>query len=94
MTDYLDRALALADATLGRAHPKPDVGAVLVRDGRIVGEGSTEAGGRHGEIVALDAAGAVSGGATLYVLRPPRRNAAVRRRDRGGPRGAGCRRIA
>jgi len=71
VTDYLDRALALADATLGRAHPKPDVGAVLVRDGRIVGEGSTEAGGRHGEIVALDAAGAAAGGATLYVTMEP-----------------------
>ena len=53
MTDYLERALALADATLGLAYPKPDVGAVLVRDGEIVGEGSTETGGRHGEMVAL-----------------------------------------
>jgi diaminohydroxyphosphoribosylaminopyrimidine deaminase/5-amino-6-(5-phosphoribosylamino)uracil reductase len=68
---YLDRALALADATLGRAHPKPDVGAVLVRDGAVVGEGSTEAGGRHGEIVALAAAGDAAESATLYVTMEP-----------------------
>lgn len=67
----LERALALADATLGRAHPKPDVGAVLVRDDEIVGEGSTEAGGRHGEIVALEAAAEAARGSTLYVTMEP-----------------------
>ena len=71
MSDYLERALALADATLGRAYPKPDIGAVLVRDGVVVGEGSTEAAGRHGEIVALDAAGDRARGATLYVTMEP-----------------------
>jgi diaminohydroxyphosphoribosylaminopyrimidine deaminase/5-amino-6-(5-phosphoribosylamino)uracil reductase len=71
VTDYLERALALADATLGRAYPRPDVGAVLVRDGEVVGEGSTEAAGRHGEIVALDAAGDRARGATLYVTMEP-----------------------
>jgi diaminohydroxyphosphoribosylaminopyrimidine deaminase/5-amino-6-(5-phosphoribosylamino)uracil reductase len=71
VTEYLERALALADATLGRAYPKPDVGAVLVRDEEIVGEGSTEAAGRHGEIVALDAAGERARGATLYVTMEP-----------------------
>jgi diaminohydroxyphosphoribosylaminopyrimidine deaminase/5-amino-6-(5-phosphoribosylamino)uracil reductase len=71
VTGYLERALALADATLGRASPKPDVGAVLVRDGEVVGEGSTEAAGRHGEIVALDAAGERARGATLYVTMEP-----------------------
>jgi len=71
VTDYLERALALADATWGRAHPKPDVGAVLVRDGQVVGEGSTEAGGRHGEIVALEEAGEAARGATLYVTMEP-----------------------
>jgi len=71
VTDFLERALGLADATLGRAHPKPDVGAVLVQDGRVVGEGSTEAAGRHGEIVALDAAGEAARGATLYVTMEP-----------------------
>ena len=67
MTDFLERALALADETLGLAYPKPDVGAVLVRDGEVVGEGTTELRGRHGEIVALDAAGARGERATLFV---------------------------
>jgi diaminohydroxyphosphoribosylaminopyrimidine deaminase / 5-amino-6-(5-phosphoribosylamino)uracil reductase len=71
VTDHLQRALALAEATFGRAHPKPDVGAVLVRDGRVIGEGSTEATGRHGEIVALAAAGEQTKGATLYVTMEP-----------------------
>ena len=67
----LERALQLAEATLGRAYPKPDVGAVLVRDGEVVGEGSTEAGGRHGEAVALVEAGERARGATLYVTMEP-----------------------
>jgi diaminohydroxyphosphoribosylaminopyrimidine deaminase/5-amino-6-(5-phosphoribosylamino)uracil reductase len=71
VTDYLERALALADETLGLAYPKPDVGAVLVRDGEVVGEGTTELRGRHGEIVALDAAGDRARGATLYVTMEP-----------------------
>jgi diaminohydroxyphosphoribosylaminopyrimidine deaminase / 5-amino-6-(5-phosphoribosylamino)uracil reductase len=68
---FLDRALELAELTRGRAHPKPDVGAVLVRDGRVVGEGSTEANGRHGEIVALALAGDEARGSTLYVTMEP-----------------------
>ncbi len=71
MTDFLERALALADETLGLAYPKPDVGAVLVRDGEVIGEGTTELRGRHGEIVALDAAGERAGGATLFVTMEP-----------------------
>jgi diaminohydroxyphosphoribosylaminopyrimidine deaminase/5-amino-6-(5-phosphoribosylamino)uracil reductase len=71
VTDHLERAIALAEATWGRARPKPDVGAVVVRDGRVVGEGSTEAAGRHGEIVALGAAGEAARGATLYVTMEP-----------------------
>jgi diaminohydroxyphosphoribosylaminopyrimidine deaminase/5-amino-6-(5-phosphoribosylamino)uracil reductase len=71
VTEYLDRALDLADETLGLAYPKPDVGAVVVRDGEVVGEGTTELRGRHGEIVALDAAGDRARGATLYVTMEP-----------------------
>jgi diaminohydroxyphosphoribosylaminopyrimidine deaminase/5-amino-6-(5-phosphoribosylamino)uracil reductase len=68
----LDRALELAEAASGVAYPNPTVGAVIVADGAIVGEGVTEAhGGRHGEIVALDAAGARARGATLYVTMEP-----------------------
>jgi diaminohydroxyphosphoribosylaminopyrimidine deaminase / 5-amino-6-(5-phosphoribosylamino)uracil reductase len=65
------RALALAAEADGRAYPKPTVGAVVVRDGEVVGEGATEAAGRHGEIVALDAAGERARGATLYVTLEP-----------------------
>jgi diaminohydroxyphosphoribosylaminopyrimidine deaminase / 5-amino-6-(5-phosphoribosylamino)uracil reductase len=67
----LERALDLAAAVPGRAYPKPTVGAVLVRDGEVVGEGVTEPGGRHGEIVALEQAGERSRGATLYVTLEP-----------------------
>ncbi|MGH3001248.1 MAG: bifunctional diaminohydroxyphosphoribosylaminopyrimidine deaminase/5-amino-6-(5-phosphoribosylamino)uracil reductase RibD [Gaiellaceae bacterium] len=67
----LARALELAAAARGRAYPKPTVGAVLVRDGEIVGEGATETGGRHAEVVALDAAGEHARDATLYVTLEP-----------------------
>ena len=53
----LERALELADDANQRAYPKPTIGAVVVADGEIVGEGATEAEGRHGEVVALAAAG-------------------------------------
>jgi diaminohydroxyphosphoribosylaminopyrimidine deaminase/5-amino-6-(5-phosphoribosylamino)uracil reductase len=67
----LERALELADAARGRAYPKPTVGAVIVADGEIVGQGTTEADGRHGEIVALEAAGERARGATIYVTMEP-----------------------
>jgi diaminohydroxyphosphoribosylaminopyrimidine deaminase/5-amino-6-(5-phosphoribosylamino)uracil reductase len=67
----LERALELAADAHGRAYPKPTVGAVVVADGEVVGEGATETGGRHGEIVALDAAGERARGATLYVTMEP-----------------------
>jgi diaminohydroxyphosphoribosylaminopyrimidine deaminase/5-amino-6-(5-phosphoribosylamino)uracil reductase len=67
----LQRALDLAAAAHGRAHPKPTVGAVVVNGGEIVGEGVTEAGGRHGEVVALAAAGDRARGSTMYVTLEP-----------------------
>ena len=69
----IERALELADAEAGRGYPNPTVGAVVVSaDGAMLGEGVTEpAGGRHGEIVALDAAGDAALGATLYVTMEP-----------------------
>jgi diaminohydroxyphosphoribosylaminopyrimidine deaminase/5-amino-6-(5-phosphoribosylamino)uracil reductase len=67
----LARAVEVASAAAGRAHPRPTVGAVLVRDGKVVGEGATEADGRHGEVVALAAAGERARGATLYVTLEP-----------------------
>src|SRR5262245_32529746 len=67
----LERALELVAAVPGRAYPKPTVGAVVVADGEIVGEGVTEPGGRHGEVVALAAAGDRARGATVYVTMEP-----------------------
>ena len=69
----IERALGLADAAAGRGYPNPTVGAVVVSsEGATLGEGATEpAGGRHGEIVALDAAGDAARGATLYVTMEP-----------------------
>ena len=67
----LERALELAADANGRAYPKPTVGAVIVADGEVVGEGATEETGRHGEIVALEAAGELARGATLFVTMEP-----------------------
>ena len=69
---YMRRALQLASRARGRANPNPTVGAVVVRDGHIVGEGVTSpAGGPHAEVNAFAAAGAQSRGADLYVTLEP-----------------------
>jgi diaminohydroxyphosphoribosylaminopyrimidine deaminase / 5-amino-6-(5-phosphoribosylamino)uracil reductase len=66
--DFMAAALALGRRTLGRAAPNPAVGAVVVRDGVIVGRGWTKPGGRpHAETEALEDAGSAARGATLYV---------------------------
>ena len=67
----LERALELAETVRGRAYPKPTIGAVVVAGDEIVGEGATEADGRHGEVVALAAAGDRARGATLFVTMEP-----------------------
>src|SRR5258705_9363858 len=65
---FMRRALALAERGRGRTRPNPIVGAVVVRAGRIVGEGWHTAAGRpHAEVVALGRAGTRARGATLYV---------------------------
>jgi diaminohydroxyphosphoribosylaminopyrimidine deaminase/5-amino-6-(5-phosphoribosylamino)uracil reductase len=70
--DWLVRALELAERGRGTTAPNPVVGAVLVRDGEVVGEGWHErAGGPHAEVVALAAAGERARGATLYVTLEP-----------------------
>ena len=70
--DYMQRALALAGQALGRVSPNPAVGAVLVRDGQVVGEGFTRPpGGPHAEVVALDQAGEAARGSTLHVNLEP-----------------------
>lgn len=68
----LSRALELAERGRGTTHPNPVVGAVVVRDGDVVGEGWHErAGGPHAEVLALEAAGERARGATLYVTLAP-----------------------
>jgi diaminohydroxyphosphoribosylaminopyrimidine deaminase / 5-amino-6-(5-phosphoribosylamino)uracil reductase len=68
----LERALELAERGRGTAHPNPVVGAVLVRDGEVVGEGWHERpGGPHAEVNAIAAAGDRARGATLYVTQEP-----------------------
>ena len=68
----LDRALELAERGRGTTHPNPVVGAVIVREGEVVGEGWHErAGGTHAEVVALQAAGERARDATLYVTMEP-----------------------
>src|SRR5262245_19638037 len=66
------RALELAERGRGLTSPNPMVGAVVARNGEIVGEGFHErAGGPHAEVVALRAAGELARGATLYVTLEP-----------------------
>ena len=68
----LARAIELAERGRGTTHPNPVVGAVVVNDGEVVGEGWHERkGGPHAEIVALDAAGERAHGSTLYVSMEP-----------------------
>jgi diaminohydroxyphosphoribosylaminopyrimidine deaminase / 5-amino-6-(5-phosphoribosylamino)uracil reductase len=68
----LERALELAERGRGTTHPNPVVGAVLVRDGEIVGEGWHERRGEpHAEVNAIAAAGERARGATLYVTQEP-----------------------
>jgi diaminohydroxyphosphoribosylaminopyrimidine deaminase / 5-amino-6-(5-phosphoribosylamino)uracil reductase len=67
----LARAVEIAGVARHRAYPKPTVGAVLVRDGKVLAEGVTEPDGRHAERVVLDAAGEGARGSTLYVTLEP-----------------------
>lgn len=69
---YMTRALALAKLGQGWVEPNPMVGAVVVQDGGIVGEGYHQKyGGPHAEVNALTAAGEQARGATLYVTLEP-----------------------
>jgi diaminohydroxyphosphoribosylaminopyrimidine deaminase/5-amino-6-(5-phosphoribosylamino)uracil reductase len=69
---FMALALALGRRGLGRTWPNPAVGAVLVKDGVIVGRGWTQPGGRpHAEVEALRRAGEAARGATLYVTLEP-----------------------
>jgi diaminohydroxyphosphoribosylaminopyrimidine deaminase / 5-amino-6-(5-phosphoribosylamino)uracil reductase len=68
----LERAIELAERGRETAHPNPVVGAVVVRDGEVVGEGwHDRKGGPHAEVVALQAAGEAARGATMFVTLEP-----------------------
>ncbi|HVJ03556.1 MAG TPA: bifunctional diaminohydroxyphosphoribosylaminopyrimidine deaminase/5-amino-6-(5-phosphoribosylamino)uracil reductase RibD [Sphingomonas sp.] len=76
-------ALALSERGRGRTAPNPNVGCVIVAQGRVVGRGWTQPGGRpHAEAMALAEAGAKSRGATCYVTLEPCAHAS--------PRGPAC----
>jgi diaminohydroxyphosphoribosylaminopyrimidine deaminase/5-amino-6-(5-phosphoribosylamino)uracil reductase len=69
---YLQRAVELAGNGLGRVHPNPLVGAVVVRNGMVLGEGWHEVyGGPHAEVNAIAACDGDTEGATLYVSLEP-----------------------
>ena len=69
---WIDAALALAGRGVGRTAPNPSVGCIIVKDGRVVGRGWTQPGGRpHAEAMALAQAGTAARGATAYVTLEP-----------------------
>jgi diaminohydroxyphosphoribosylaminopyrimidine deaminase/5-amino-6-(5-phosphoribosylamino)uracil reductase len=69
---WMRRALELAARARGRTSPNPMVGAVLVKDGQLIGEGfHAYAGSDHAEVAALRDAGSAAAGATLYVSLEP-----------------------
>jgi len=69
---FMSLALNLAEKGVGRTHPNPTVGAVVVSNGEVVGSGWHEGPGHsHAEVVALENAGSQARGATLYVTLEP-----------------------
>ncbi|HIK37031.1 MAG TPA: bifunctional diaminohydroxyphosphoribosylaminopyrimidine deaminase/5-amino-6-(5-phosphoribosylamino)uracil reductase, partial [Geminocystis sp. M7585_C2015_104] len=71
-TSMMKRCIELAKRALGRTSPNPMVGAVVVKDGRVVGEGFHPGAGKpHAEVFALQQAGEAARGATVYVNLEP-----------------------
>ena len=69
---WMEAALNLGSRSLGLAAPNPAVGAILVKDGAVVGRGATAPGGRpHAERMAIEQAADAARGATLYVTLEP-----------------------
>src|ERR1700727_2478718 len=69
---HMARALELAERGLYTTDPNPRVGCVIVRDGRVIGEGwHVRAGEPHAEVLALRAAGPEARGASAYVTLEP-----------------------
>lgn len=80
---WMRAALALAERGLGRTQPNPSVGCVIVKEGRVLGRGWTQPGGRpHAEAMALAQAGEAARDSTVYVTLEPCAHAS--------PRGASC----
>ncbi|MDO9333628.1 MAG: bifunctional diaminohydroxyphosphoribosylaminopyrimidine deaminase/5-amino-6-(5-phosphoribosylamino)uracil reductase RibD [Dehalococcoidales bacterium] len=70
--DYMAQALSLAKLALGHVSPNPAVGAVIVKNRKVIGQGYTQPPGyAHAEIMALKEAGERARGATLYVTLEP-----------------------
>ena len=69
---HLLRAIELAGRARGQTSPNPIVGAVIVKDGRVIGEGITQPPGEgHAEVMAIEAAAGHTAGATMYVSLEP-----------------------
>ena len=69
---YMERALSLARRAVGSTSPNPAVGAVVVKDGAVIGEGWTQPRGEaHAEVMALQQAGPDASAATLYTTLEP-----------------------
>lgn len=69
---FIDRAIDLAWMGAGKTQPNPLVGAVVVKDGRVLGSGyHPRYGEDHAETIALESAGAAARGSTLYVTLEP-----------------------
>jgi diaminohydroxyphosphoribosylaminopyrimidine deaminase/5-amino-6-(5-phosphoribosylamino)uracil reductase len=69
---FMERAIEVARANVGKTAPNPCVGCVIVADGEVIAEAMTAPGGRpHAEEQALDAAGERARGATAYITLEP-----------------------
>ena len=72
-------ALGLAERGVGRTAPNPSVGCIIVKDGRVIGRGWTQPGGRpHAEAMALAQAGEAAQGSSVYVTLEPCAHASAR----------------
>src|SRR3546814_3503487 len=86
---WMGAALALSARGRGRTAPNPNVGCVIVREGRVVGRGWTAPGGRpHAEAMALGQAGVAAKGAAVYVTLETRAHESARGPARPDPQAA------
>ena len=70
--DFMEQALSVAKLALGQASPNPAVGAIVVKDGVVVGQGYTQPPGSwHAEVIALKQAGDAARGGVMYVTLEP-----------------------